>query len=234
MSTKMEKYKIKSEAVFQIITLVVILYLLHLYFPSFYFNVGFINIKITEAVLTPIYSIPSSLLLYHIDKKLNKWILFLLQLRKGEKWIQPKKYSHDAQMAWRIAMDNNYQGWEEAYQRFNFLRSLTSVQVLCALLFISFCEEVIFRGVLIYFVMLYAQNLILAILLSAVIFAFIHLRFGTHVIPSRFLGGLVFAFNFIIAGTLLAPILAHLVFNALTWKSWRKECSQIYVSYMVS
>ena len=91
-----------------------------------------------------------------------------------------------------------------------------------AALFGPFTEEILFRGFL-QPALREAVGAWKAILLSAFLFAFVHLNF--YVFLQIFLLGLILAYLFEKTGTLLSPIFVHMLHNTttLTYLLWSKQ-----------
>jgi len=79
------------------------------------------------------------------------------------------------------------------------------------LLIVSPVEELVFRGVL--FSLLLPLGLIAAAIIQAAVFAIWHLKFDKKFLLSVFTMALVFAFLYVVTGSILAPIVLHSLLN---------------------
>jgi uncharacterized protein len=77
----------------------------------------------------------------------------------------------------------------------------------------AFCEEILFRGVLANLLRKWTGNIHWAVIISALVFAGIHLQFYGFL--PRFLLGLMFGYLFFQTGSLWIPIVAHFTNNFL-------------------
>lgn len=235
MDVTAEKHRLKVYMVLIAVVLPVLIYLLYMYVPSFYYEVGLTDVKFIGIIPAIICGTLGGIFLHYTDKRLsNKIWSWMRRRRKLWLWLK-QHFPSSVETVWLVSEEDDYWrlmhplGLEEMQNWFNFLCWLKSVQVLCGTLIISIFEEIVFRGILIYLIISRTQNLILAIFFSSIVFAIIHLRFGIHVLPSKFLDGLVFSLSYIISGTLFASFFTHCLFSLLTWKAWRKTYDQICI-----
>lgn len=86
-------------------------------------------------------------------------------------------------------------------------------------------EELLFRGAVLHAV-LSDRGPLLAILASAVVFGLHHVAFGINAIIGKILAGLLWGALVLLAGSILASITAHLLFQCLVWRRYRKVRAQ--------
>ncbi|WIK64423.1 CPBP family intramembrane glutamic endopeptidase [Gleimia hominis] len=86
-------------------------------------------------------------------------------------------------------------------------------------------EEFLFRGAVLHAVLSDTRPL-LAILASAVVFGLHHVAFGINAIIGKILAGLLWGGLVLLAGTVFASITAHLLFQCLVWRRYRKVRAQ--------
>jgi membrane protease YdiL (CAAX protease family) len=110
--------------------------------------------------------------------------------------------------------------WEDsAAKTTEILLSGSGVQVLFVNLAViavipAFCEEFLFRGLLISWLKKQISNIHIVVILSACIFSAIHLQFYGFV--PRFLLGLYLGYLFVWTGSIWVSILAHFINNAMS------------------
>ncbi len=90
----------------------------------------------------------------------------------------------------------------------DFIRTFLIVAILPAL-----GEELFFRGMIMRFTHKSSHNIVLAVLFSAIMFAFVHASYTG--LPSIFLAGALLAVIYNLTGSLWCGIAAHLFFNGL-------------------
>jgi len=164
-------------------------------------------------------------LLYNLDSKASIRIWrFLRKHRKAWKWIKDHKL--DAKVPWNTSDEDVWEGgvdykFDQMHDVIQFVKWLASRQFLLGSLFTAVFEELIFRGLLIFVLVLAFQSTVLAIVLSSLAFGLLHIMFGIQALPAKIFGGFVLGFLLVAGGTLLVPIVAHVVFNLLTWRSMK-------------
>jgi membrane protease YdiL (CAAX protease family) len=85
-------------------------------------------------------------------------------------------------------------------------------------------EELLYRGFLIHVcLMLHTSLAILAVTGTVVAFALSHIVFGWPHVLAKFPLGLLTTISALTFSTVLAAIVAHVVFNLIMWDSWRKQ-----------
>jgi membrane protease YdiL (CAAX protease family) len=84
-----------------------------------------------------------------------------------------------------------------------------------ALLVAPLAEECFFRGLIQPAVRSFTASRVLAIMCSAVAFALVHLG-QPHAVPALLVLGLMLATAYELSGTLMVPILVHVLFNLRT------------------
>ena len=67
---------------------------------------------------------------------------------------------------------------------------------------------------------------LLAILASAVVFGLHHVAFGINAIIGKIFAGLLWGALVLLAGSILVSITAHLLFQYLVWRRYRKVRAQ--------
>lgn len=99
----------------------------------------------------------------------------------------------------------------------DFLRTFVVVAIIPAI-----GEELLFRGMIMRFAHKASGRMVVAVLFSAAVFAFVHASY--YGLPSIFLAGALLAVIYYLTGSLWCGILAHLLFNG----------SQIILTYMAA
>jgi membrane protease YdiL (CAAX protease family) len=110
----------------------------------------------------------------------------------------------------------------------NQIKFFSSYSFLLVSIFISFFEELIFRGLGIFLLVYYLKlNLFMAIVVTSIAFGVYHFKLSVAVIPSRIICGMILGILYISANSLIPPALAHSTWNFMIWNSWRREYKKI-------
>jgi membrane protease YdiL (CAAX protease family) len=105
----------------------------------------------------------------------------------------------------------------------NMLKIYSSFYFLVGLVFFSFWEELLFRGVAIYFLTKSVSfSKINSVIIVSIFFGIYHIFISRASILPKFFGGLFLGFFFIYTKNLFFPFISHLVWNVFIWKEWRK------------
>ena len=113
-------------------------------------------------------------------------------------WAAPQDHQQHVML---VALDLLPGGWQV-------------LVVLTAALLAPMAEEVFFRGLMQSMIRRYTRLPWVAILISAAIFAFVHLPYWHHM-PALFLLAIALGYNYERSGRLWAPILLHILFNGV-------------------
>lgn len=91
------------------------------------------------------------------------------------------------------------------------------ITIIYAAVSAAFLEEIIFRGILITTLKKYIQRKWVIVILSCLIFTFIHWCGGSGKLIFTFLAGLVFTFLYLRRGRLAEPIICHMIVDFLAF-----------------
>jgi|GEM_PF-5752077 len=106
----------------------------------------------------------------------------------------------------------------------NMLKIYSSFYFLVGLMFFSFWEELLFRGVGIYFLTKSVNfSKINSVIIVSFFFGIYHIFISRASILPKFFGGLFLGFFFIYTKNLFFSFISHLVWNVFIWKEWRKS-----------
>ncbi len=159
---------------------------------------NFNEIKLLDFLL----SITLGVLIFRLDKLSLKFIVLL-----------SKKYLMDANNE-RLFYNYGFRNHLKIYSTFYFLG---------VVIFFSFWEEILFRGVGIYLLTrLLSCSVILSVFITSILFGIYHIPVSKASILPKFLGGLVLGFLFIYTKKIFFPFLSHSIWNILIWREWRK------------
>jgi len=123
-----------------------------------------------------------------------------------------------------LIFTDNAKGIFEAELHRSFFKDTSALEILRVVVWYPILEEIWYRGLL-YTPVRRERGRVVAIILTALIFAFAH---GNALPINQFLGGLIFAIAYELRRGLLAPILLHMAGNgALALLGWA------YMNWMV-
>ncbi len=86
---------------------------------------------------------------------------------------------------------------------------LLGISIICFALIPALCEEVLFRGIVLRYFRRYGNKA--SVIISALLFALMHLSFGNFIPP--FFMGIIFGMMFVYTNRLIYPTIAHFMVN---------------------
>jgi len=95
--------------------------------------------------------------------------------------------------------------------------------LLLSSLIVATCEEFIWRGYLIHLLDNMTTDIIIAVVLSAIMFGSNHLYFGMVGFLNKTLHGFIWGITFVLTESLLISIVSHITFEYLTWNHLRQQ-----------
>jgi len=112
----------------------------------------------------------------------------------------------------------------------NQIKFFSSYSFLLVSIFISFYEELIFRGLGIFILVHCLKlNLFMAIIVTSIAFGIYHFKLSIAAVPSKIICGMILCILYISANNLIPPVLAHSSWNVMIWRSWRHELKKYVV-----